>query len=99
METFITEIMGDLLTGSSEIARVDKTGWHDSEAGEGTNIDKFINWLTISDNDISVVEDVPRIRGNSMAPSSIQIYDCKTGALSAMNTCSSPSAKWPVFKI
>lgn len=85
MLTFTNEIMGDLLSGSLKTASVDETGWHDSNAGGGTNDGKYINWLTISDNAKSVVEDVERIRNNSMVPSDIPIYgyiyDCKTGEL------------------
>ena len=85
METFTTEIMGELLSGSLTTASVDETGWHDSNAGGGTHDGKYINWLTISDNAKSVVEDVQRIRGNSMVPTDIPIYgyiyDCKTGKL------------------
>lgn len=85
METFTTEIMGELLSGSLSPASVDQTGWHDSNAGGGTDDGKYINWLTISNNAKSVVEDVQRIRGNSMVPTDIPIYgyiyDCKTGKL------------------
>ena len=85
METFTNEIMGDLLSGSLKTASVDASGWHDSNAGGGTTDGKYINWLTISDNAKSVVEDVKRIRSNSMVPSDIPIYgyiyDCKTGEL------------------
>jgi len=85
METFTTEIMGDLLSGSLKTANVDASGWHDSNAGGGTSDGKYINWLTISDNAKSVVEDVQRIRNNAMVPGDIPIYgyiyDCKTGEL------------------
>lgn len=85
METFNSAIMGDLLAGSLKTASVDETGWHDSNAGGGTSEGKFIKWLTFTDNAKSVVEDVQRIRSNSMVPSDIPIYgyiyDCKTGEL------------------
>ncbi|MEX2505639.1 MAG: carbonic anhydrase [Pseudohongiellaceae bacterium] len=85
METFTNEIMGDLLSGSLRTASVDNSGWHDSNAGGGTSDGKYINWLTISDNQRSVVEDVQRIRHSSMVPVDIPIYgylfDCKTGKL------------------
>ena len=85
MLTFTNEIMGDLLSGSLKTASVDATGWHDSNAGGGTTDGKYINWLTISDNAKSVVEDVKRIKSNSMVPSDIPIYgyiyDCKSGKL------------------
>lgn len=85
METFTTDIMGELLSGSLKTSSVDESGWHDSNAGGGTTDGKYVNWLTISDNAKSVIEDVERIRNNSMVPSEIPIYgyiyDCKTGEL------------------
>ncbi|MGA1104972.1 MAG: beta-class carbonic anhydrase [Pseudomonadales bacterium] len=85
METFTNEIMADLLAGSLKTSTVDASGWHDSNAGGGTTDGRYINWLTIKDNAQSVVEDVKRIRSNSMVPSEIPIYgyiyDCKTGQL------------------
>ncbi len=85
METFTSDIMGNLLAGSLKTASIDANGWHDSNAGGGTYDGKYINWLTISDNARSVVEDVQRIRNNSMVPADIPIYgyiyDCKTGKL------------------
>ena len=64
METFTTEIIGDLLSGSLETASVDASGWHDTNAGGGTTDGKFINWLTISNQEKSVLEDVQRIRAD-----------------------------------
>lgn len=85
MLTFTNEIMNNLLSGSLKTASFDTSGWHDSNAGGGTTDGKYINWLTISDNAKSVVEDVERIRNNSMVPGDIPIYgyiyDCKTGKL------------------
>ncbi len=85
MQLFNSEIMGNLLAGSLKTASVDENGWHDSNAGGGTTDGKFIKWLTFKDNAKSVVEDVVRIRNNSMVPSDIPvygyIYDCKTGEL------------------
>jgi len=85
METFNSEIMGDLLASSLKTASFDESGWHDSGEGPGTADGKFIQWLTISDQAQSVTEDVKRIRSNSMVPADIPIYgyiyDCKTGRL------------------
>ena len=85
METFNNEIMSDLLSSSLKTASVDETGWHDSGEGPGTLDGKFVQWLTISDQNQSVTEDVLRIRNNSMVPADIPIYgyvyDCKTGCL------------------
>lgn len=85
METFNSEIMGGLLSESLKTSSVDASGWHDSGEGEGTTEGKFIEWLTISDQEQSVLSDVQRIRNNSMVPANIPIYgyiyDCKTGKL------------------
>ena len=85
METFNNEIMGDLLASSLKTAKVDAAGWHDSNEGPGSTEGKFSQWLTISDQNQSVTEDVKRIRSNSMVPSDIPIYgyiyDSKTGKL------------------
>ena len=85
METFTDEIMADLLSGSLKTSSVDASGWHDSNAGNGTTDGKFINWLTISNQEKSVLEDVQRIRSSSMVPKDIPvygyIYDTKTGTL------------------
>lgn len=85
METFNNEIMADLLSGSLKTSSVDSSGWHDVNDGTGTTDGKFINWLTISNQEESVLADVKRIRNNSMVPNDIPIYgyiyDCKTGKL------------------
>ncbi|MGI9537080.1 MAG: beta-class carbonic anhydrase [Desulfocapsaceae bacterium] len=85
METFNNEVMGSLLESSLETSSVDKSGWHDHGAGPGSTEGKYLNWLTISDQEQSVTEDVQRIRNSSMVPSEIPIYgyiyDCRTGKL------------------
>lgn len=85
METFTTEVMGDLLSGNLKTSSVDASGWHNSDNSGGTTDGKFINWLTISNQEKSVLEDVQRIRSSSMVPRDIPIYgyiyDCKTGKL------------------
>jgi carbonic anhydrase len=85
METFNNQIMGDLLASSLKTASVDASGWHDSGDGPGTADGKFIQWLTISNQEQSVLEDVQRIRNSPMVPADIPvygyIYDCKSGKL------------------
>jgi carbonic anhydrase len=85
METFDNNVMGSLLESSLKTSCVDETGWHDSGDGHGTAEGKYINWLTISNQEQSVIEDVARIRNSSMVPSEIPIYgyiyDCRTGKL------------------
>ncbi|WP_395342836.1 beta-class carbonic anhydrase [Ningiella sp. W23] len=85
MELFNSEIMGDLLEESLVTATVDENGWRNVKNEGGSKDGKYINWLTFKDNAKSVVEDVERIRANSMVPRHIPIYgyiyDCKTGKL------------------
>ena len=85
METFTDEIMRGLLASSLKTSRVDASGWHDSGQGPGSSEGNYIDWLTISDNVKSVVEDVQRIKNHPLVPGEIPvygyIYDCKTGEL------------------
>jgi carbonic anhydrase len=85
MLTFTNEIMTDLLNSSLKTATVDADGWHDSGDGPGSPEGRYINWLTISDNAKSVLEDVTRVRAHPLVPADIPIYgyiyDCKSGKL------------------
>ncbi len=85
METFNNDIMSDLLAGSLKTASVDATGWHDCCEGGGSTDGKYINWLTITDQAQSVLEDVQRIKAHALVPSDIPvygyIYDVKSGRL------------------
>ncbi|MFW2374038.1 MAG: beta-class carbonic anhydrase [Gammaproteobacteria bacterium] len=85
METFTDDIMRGLLASSLKTSSVDASGWHDSGDGPGSTEANYIDWLTISDNQKSVVEDVQRIRNHPLVPKDIPvygyIYDVKTGKL------------------
>ena len=85
METFNNDIMTSLLGSSLETATVDASGWHDHGAGPGSAEGRYINWLTISNQAQSVLEDVTRVRKHPLVPANIPIYgyiyDCKTGKL------------------
>ncbi|MDZ7803933.1 carbonic anhydrase [Thiohalophilus sp.] len=85
METFTDDIMRGLLASSLKTASVDETGWHDSGNGPGSTEGNYIDWLTIPDNEQSVVEDVQRIRHHPLVPDDIPIYgyiyDVKSGKL------------------
>ena len=85
MGMFNNEIMGNLLESSLETASVDADGWHDNGTGPGTSDGKYIQWLTFTNQEQGLVEDVKRIRNCSMVPSTIPIYgyiyDCKSGKL------------------
>jgi carbonic anhydrase len=85
METFTDEIMRGLLASSLKTASVDAFRWHDSGAGPGSSEGNYIDWLTITDNAQSVVDDVRRIRRHPLVPADIPIYgyiyDVRTGEL------------------
>lgn len=85
METFTDSIMRDLLSTSLKTASVDDTGWHDCCEGNGSNEGHFIDWLTIDEQNQSVLDDVTRIRNHPLVPNDIPvygyIYDVKTGSL------------------
>lgn len=85
MELFTNDIMGDLLSQSLDTASIDASGWHDHGSYPGSADGKYINWLTIKNQEQSVAEDVLRIRHHSLVPNYIPIYgfiyDVKTGKL------------------
>jgi carbonic anhydrase len=85
METFTDEVMGNLLASSLKTATVDASGWHDAGEGTGSDEGHFIDWLTIADQEESVLHDVQRIRSHPLVPNDIPIYgyiyNVKTGKL------------------
>lgn len=85
MEFFTSELMGDLLAQSLETAELGAEGFKDIGAGPGSGVGKDIAWLTISDREQSVVEDVAKIRSHPLVPAHIPIYgyvyDVRTGQL------------------
>lgn len=85
MELFTDEIMRHLLNSSLKTASIDASGWHDSGEGPGSAEGNYIDWLTISNQEQSVLEDVQRIKTHPLVPRDIPvygyIYDCKTGRL------------------
>ncbi len=85
MELFTDEVIRDLLSSSLETAELVPDGFRDVGRGPGSSEANFIDWLTISDNAQSVVDDVTRIRNHPLVPSGIAIYgfiyDVKTGRM------------------
>lgn len=85
MQLFDNAIMTDLLSKSLETASIDASGWHDTGKGPGCDEGKYINWLTFKNLELSIVEDVERIRRHPLVPKRIPIYgfyyDVKTGKL------------------
>jgi len=85
MLTFTDEVMSDLLEQSLEPAVLEGGRWKDVGRGPGSVHGKYVNWLTFSDVEASVVDDVERIRSHPLVPRDIPIYgyvfDVKTGKL------------------
>ena len=85
MEYFTDEVMRDLLAQSLETAELGPNGFHYIGAGPGSVAANDIDWLTISDREQSVIDDVHRIRNHPLVPSRIPIYgyvyNVRTGSL------------------
>ena len=85
MLLFTDEIMHELLAKSLKTASIDESGWHNVEEDGGSKEAKFMTFLTIKNQEESVIEDVSRIRKHPLVPKYIPIYgyvyDVKTGKL------------------
>lgn len=85
MELFTDAIIRELLAKSLDTATVDASGWKDVGKGPGSRQGEFIDWLTIANQEESVVTDVERIRHHPLVPGEIPIhgfvYHVETGAL------------------
>ena len=85
MEFFDDVRMRELLAQSLETAELGPDGFRDVGSGPGASEARYIDWLTISDREGSVVEDVARIRAHPLVPRGIPIYgyvyDVETGRL------------------
>jgi carbonic anhydrase len=88
MEFFTDEVMRALLGQSLDTAELGADGFRDVGSGPGSTEAKYVDWLTISDRDQAVVEDVRRIRSHPLVPARIPIYgyvyDVKTGRLNGV---------------
>ncbi len=85
MEFFTDDVIRGLLANSLETAELGPDGFHDVGSGPGSAEANYLDWLTISDNERSVAEDVTRIRNHPLVPDTIPIYgyiyDVTTGRL------------------
>ena len=85
MEFFTDVAMRDLLSKSLETAALGSEGFYDVGEGPGSNEGAYIDWLTISDRNKAVIEDVQRIRRHPLVHSNIPIhgyvYEVETGKL------------------
>jgi carbonic anhydrase len=93
MEFFTNESIRGLLSHSLETARLTANGFEDVGKGPGSRAGEYIEWLTISDPEQSVRDDVQRIREHPLVPASIAVYgyilDVQTGRLIEV-----PEARW-----
>lgn len=85
MEFFSDEIMRGLLSKSLETAALGADGFYDVGKGPGSTEGSYVDWLTITDQESAVVEDVERIRRSPLVPKNIPIYgyvyEVETGKL------------------
>jgi carbonic anhydrase len=85
MEFFTDAVMRGLLANSLETAALGPEGFTDVGTGPGSAEGAYIDWLTISDAQQAVVDDVTRIRNHPLVPGRIPIhgflYDVRTGRL------------------
>lgn len=85
METFTDQVMRDLLERSLDTAVYEGGGWRDVGRGPGSTEGEFIDWLTIDDQERSLVRDVRRLRSHPLVPRDVAIsgfvYDVKSGRL------------------
>jgi len=85
MAIFSNEVMRELLASSLETAELTPSGFRDVGRGPGSSAGEYIDWLTIRDQNQSVLDDVERIRTHPLIPKSIPIhgfiYDVHSGKL------------------
>ena len=92
MATFDEARMGALLAESLNAARLTDAGWENVEKDGGSPEGRYMPWLTFTDLETAVVEDVRRIRQHPLVPGHIPIYgyiyDVKTGKLAEVEAAS-----------
>jgi len=85
MQFFTDEVMRGLLANSLETAALGEAGFYEVGTGPGSAEGKYIDWLTITDQAASVLEDVERIKAHPLVPQGMPvygyIYDVATGRL------------------
>ena len=85
MEFFTDETIRGLLAQSLETAALDEDGFHDIGTGPGSSAGADVDWLTISDANQAVLDDVRTIREHPLVPGRIPVhgylYDVRTGRL------------------
>lgn len=74
VEFFTDDVMRGLLGQSLETATLGAEGFYDVGTGLGSAEAKYIDWLTIANQEQSVTEDVARIRAHPLVPARIPVY-------------------------
>ncbi|HXN30489.1 MAG TPA: carbonic anhydrase [Polyangiaceae bacterium] len=74
MELFTDDVIVDLLSRSLKAASYDGKQWKDTGVGPGSRQAQYVDWLTISNQQQSVVDDVERIRRSPLVPRDIPVY-------------------------
>ena len=74
MEFFTDDTMRGLLSSSLETAALGDEGFSDVGTGPGSAEGAYVDWLTIPNQEQSVVDDVTRIRSHPLVPRTIPIY-------------------------
>jgi carbonic anhydrase len=74
MQFFTNDVMRGLLASSLETAELTPQGFRDVGRGPGSREAEYIEWLTIKDQQQSVLTDVARIRSHPLIPKSIPVY-------------------------
>jgi carbonic anhydrase len=84
MELFTDEVIRELFAQSLRTASFDGKVWKDPGGGGSTEA-LYIDWLTIREQDRSVVADIARIRAHPLVPRDVPIsgwiYDVSDGRL------------------
>lgn len=85
MALFTDQIIRDLLAKSLKTATVDENGWRNVQEEGGSDEARFIPFLTFTNLEDSVTEDVKRIKSHPLVPKDIPVYgfvyDVKSGQL------------------
>lgn len=99
METFTPQVMCDLLERSLETAQFDGRTWRDVGRGPGSTEGEFIDWLTIEDQERSLVRDVRRLRSHPLVPRDVAIsgflYDVTSGRLHEVEAATAAASAAP----
>ncbi len=96
MEFFTDDTMRGLLSSSLETAALGDEGFYDVGTGPGSAEGAYVDWLTIPNQEQSVVDDVTRIRSHPLVPRTIPIYgyvyDVGSGRLNEVPTATAAGA-------